>query len=71
MSEGNYLRKARKNFFISADCIEMMEDLSRYEGLNHSGVIEQAVRAMFEKRMGPRPKPDKPVKLSCARPTHV
>lgn len=53
------MRKNRKNYYLSADCIDLMEELALYEGLNQSNIIEFAVRELYEKRIGPRPKPEK------------
>ena len=69
MSEGNYLRKARKNYFISAMAVKMLEDLSMDKGVNHSGIIELAVRDMYEKRFGDGCRPELPHKVSIPKQT--
>jgi hypothetical protein len=55
MAEGNYLRKRRKSFFLSADCCQMVLDLVFKLGLSEGGVIEIAIREKYLKEIGPYP----------------
>lgn len=52
-AEGNYLRKSRRNFNLSIRCWELLHRLSLELGVNHSNVIELAVREMHQKYIGP------------------
>lgn len=67
MPVGNYLRKTRTNFHISADCIQMIQELSHREGLSGSGVIEQAVRKMYRACFGEAAKPETPRQIGGVR----
>lgn len=60
MLEGNFLRRQRQNVSISADGRLMMAELAHHEGLSGSGVIEQAIRRMYEDRFGKGSRPVKP-----------
>lgn len=44
---GNYLGKQRRNFNITNRCWDMMHNLSLDIGVNHSAIIELAVREMY------------------------
>lgn len=52
---GNYLGKQRRNFYITNRCWNMMHDLSIEIGINHSGIIELAVREMYIRYHGQVP----------------
>ena len=52
MSEGNYLQKRRKNFFISADACKIIVELAYKFGLSEGAVIELAVREKHQKEIG-------------------
>lgn len=52
---GNYLGKARRNFYISFRCWRLMHELSLEYGLSHSGVIEMAVRRFYVNTFGELP----------------
>jgi hypothetical protein len=57
VSEGNYLRKRRKNFFLSEDCCSYIEELAYFLGLSEGGTIETAVRELrdrHEEKLGKR-----------------
>jgi len=53
VGEGNYLQKARRNFFLSGRCWMLLHNLSLELGINHSNVIEMAVRAYHQQIIGP------------------
>lgn len=53
--QGNYLGKQRRNFYISNRCWEMMHKISLDIGVNHSAVIELAVREMYRRTIGDLP----------------
>ena len=62
MPEGNYLRKARTNVSLSNDCRLMLQDLAKNKGVSSCGVIELAVREMYEAIFGKGKRPEsKPV----------
>ena len=63
VGEGNYLGKARRNFYISNRCWQLLHALSLELGLNHSSVLEMAVRAYHQTVIGPVP----PVPLRTRR----
>jgi hypothetical protein len=57
VSEGNFLRKRRKNFFLSEDCCRYIEELAYFLGLSEGGTIETAVRELrdrYEEKLGKR-----------------
>jgi hypothetical protein len=57
MSEGNFLRKKRKNFFLSEDCCKYIEELAYFLGLSEGGAIETAIRELrdrYEEKLGKR-----------------
>lgn len=53
VGEGNYLQKSRRNFFLSGRCWTLLHNLSLELGINHSNVIEMAVRAYHQQIIGP------------------
>jgi hypothetical protein len=70
MSEGNYLRKKRKNFFLSEDCCRYIEELAYVLGLSEGGTIETAVRQLrdkYEENLGKRDC-SKPINARIRRP---
>jgi hypothetical protein len=50
--EGNYLGKARRNFYISNKCWTLMHEIAMELGVNHSNVIELAVRKLYPEVTG-------------------
>jgi hypothetical protein len=58
--EGNYLNQSRINLFLSKDCHSYMRELAIHEGLKLGPVVEVAIREMWEKRFGPRPRKEIP-----------
>ena len=56
IGEGNYLGKARRNFYISNRCWDLMHQLSLEFGINHSNVIEIAVRELYQRTYGSVPR---------------
>jgi hypothetical protein len=50
--QGNYLAKQRRNFYLSNRCWEMMHTISLDIGVNHSAVIELAIREMYRRMIG-------------------
>jgi hypothetical protein len=57
-SMGNYLCKARRNFYLTQRCWELMHEISMELGVNHSNVIEFAIRRMYSEICG---KPAPPI----------
>mgnify|MGYP001591247978 CR=1 FL=1 len=53
MPEGNYLKKARKNFYLSEDVRYFIDRLAKYLGISEGAVIERAVRRYHIKKLGP------------------
>ena len=58
MPEGNYLQKARTNVSLSDDCRRMLRDLAQNKGVSACGVIELAVREMYEDIYGKGARPE-------------
>ena len=52
---GNYLRKTRVNFYLSADARRMLHELSLRRGVSHTAIIELAVRDMYDALMLGKP----------------
>lgn len=53
--EGNYLGKARRNFYLSNRSFDLLHQLSLEYGINHSNILELAIREMYVKTFGPVP----------------
>jgi hypothetical protein len=49
VSEGNFLGKKRKNFFLSKDCCRYIVELCYRLGLSEGGVIELAIREKYDR----------------------
>ena len=52
MSEGNYLQKRRKNFYLTADVCKIIIELAYKLGVSESGVLELAGRELYQKEIG-------------------
>jgi hypothetical protein len=52
VSEGNYLQKRRKNFYLTADCCKIIIELAYKLGVSESGVLELAGRELYQKEIG-------------------
>jgi hypothetical protein len=50
--EGNYLGKSRRNFYLSNKCWVLMHEMAMELGINHSNVIELAVRKLYPEVTG-------------------
>lgn len=55
VSEGNWLGKSRRTYFLSNKCHDLLHEVSLQQGLNHSAVIELAVRVYYQQVIGPVP----------------
>lgn len=67
MPEGNWLRKKRMNFSISASCEAMMRELSEHWGVSGSDLIELGMRHMYEDLKGKGARPDIPAIIRAVR----
>ena len=55
VGEGNWLGKARRNFYLSTTVNELIHKLSLELGISHSAVIELAAREMYARIHGSVP----------------
>jgi hypothetical protein len=53
--EGNWLGKARHNFYITRRCWQLLHFLCMEYGLNHSSMLEICIREKYIKDIGPLP----------------
>lgn len=62
MAQGNYLGKARKNFFLSRDACEMLVELAIIKGHSEGAVLETAIRKLWRSETKKRhwKRPEKP-----------
>ncbi|RPH38332.1 hypothetical protein EHM92_00175 [bacterium] len=49
---GNFLGKQRRNFNLTNRCWDMMHQLACDIGVNHSAIIELAIREMYTRYQG-------------------
>ena len=54
-NEGNYLRKSKRMFHLSAAGNWMLDRLSHRIGINRSGCIEVAIRRLYRAEIGEVP----------------